>query len=396
MKIARRIGDLPTYLFAALGKKIAALQERGVDVIRLDIGSPDLAPPPEVIERLVEEARRADRHGYAGFYGIPEFRRAVADFYRRRFDVPVDPEREVLALIGSKEGIQHLPTAFVDPGGVVLVPDPGYPTYRNPAILVGAELYRMPLLREHGFLPDLGAIPEAVARRARVLWLNYPNNPTSALAPRAFLEEAVAFARHYDLLIAYDNPYSEIVWEGGPAPSILQIPGAREVAVEFNSLSKMANMAGWRVGMVVGNAQAVAALARVKTNADSGIFKPIQYAATVALALPERWHAQRNAIYAARRRVVTRALDRMNLWYAPYGATLYVWAEMPPAFTSSVAFTDRLLEATGVSLSPGAAFGPHGEGYVRISLVQPEARLEEAMERWERWLIGRSLGVEMK
>ncbi len=396
MKIAARIADLPTYVFAALGKRIAELRTRGVDVIRLDIGSPDLAPPDAVIERMVEETRRPDRHGYAGFYGIPPFRQAVADFYRRRFDVALDPEREVLALIGSKEGIQHLPTAFVDPGSVVLVPDPGYPTYRNPAILVGAELHRMPLLRERGFLPDLRAIPEAVARRARVLWLNYPNNPTSAIAPIEFLEEAVDFARHYDLLIAYDNPYSEIVWEGGPAPSILQVPGAREVAVEFNSLSKMANMAGWRVGMVVGNAEAIAALARVKTNADSGIFKPIQYAAAVALALPAEWHAERNAIYAERRRVVTRALDRMNLWYAPYGATLYVWAEIPPHFATSADFTAHLLEETGVSLSPGSAFGPHGEGYVRISLVQPVERLEEAMERWERWMIGDSLGIEVK
>ncbi len=396
MKVARRIDHVPTYVFAALGRKIATLQAQGVDVIRLDIGSPDLAPPPEVIERLVEESRRADRHGYAGFYGIPEFRQAIADFYRRRFQVTLDPEREILALIGSKEGIQHLPTAFVDPGEIVLVPDPGYPTYRTPALLVGAELYPLPLRRENAFLPDLRAIPEAIARRARVLWLNYPNNPTSAIAPRAFLEEAVAFARHYGLLIAYDNPYSEIVWGDQPAPSIFQIPGARDVAIEFNSLSKMANMAGWRVGMVVGNADAIAALARVKTNADSGIFKPIQYAAIVALAMPESWHRERNAIYAERRRIVTRALDRMNLWYAPYEATLYVWAETPPTFESSAAFTNGLLEATGVSLSPGSAFGEAGEGYVRISLVQPKARLEEAMERWERWMIGNSIGLKLQ
>ncbi|MGC9357920.1 MAG: aminotransferase class I/II-fold pyridoxal phosphate-dependent enzyme [Anaerolineae bacterium] len=395
MKLAQRIQELPTYIFAQLGKRIQALKAEGVDVIRLDIGSPDLAPPAEVVDVLEAAARRPDTHGYAGFYGDPCLRQAVARFYRRRFGVELDPETEILALIGSKEGIHHLPTAFVDPGSVVLVPDPGYPTYRVPALLVGGEIYRMPLLRENDFLPDLGAIPDEIAARARVLWLNYPNNPTSAVADLDFLKEAVAFARAHDILLAYDNPYSEISWEDGAPPSVLQVAGAKEIAVEFNSLSKMANMAGWRVGMVAGSAPAIAAIARVKTNTDTGIFRPIQEAAAVALELPEAWHQERNAIYARRRAVVTRALDRMNLWYAPYGATLYVWAEIPSGFTSSVDFAGTLLEEAGVSLPPGTAFGPNGEGYVRISLVQPEARLEEAMERWERWLMGRSLGVDL-
>jgi LL-diaminopimelate aminotransferase len=395
MKVAKRIQDLPTYVFAALGERVRALKEGGADVIRLDIGSPDLTPPGPVVGALEEAARRPEVHGYAGFYGDPGFRRAVAGYYGRRFGVDLDPRREVLALIGSKEGIHHLPTAMVDPGDVVLVPDPCYPAYVTPALLVGGEVHRMPLLRENGFLPDLDAVPEGVARRARVLWLNYPNNPTAAVADLEFLERAVAFARRHEILLAYDNPYSEVTWDGGAPPSVLQVPGAREVAVEFNSLSKSGNMAGWRVGMLVGNAEVVAAVARVKTNADTGIFRPLQEAGVVALNLPGAWHVERNEVYRRRRAVVTRALDRMNLWYAPYEATLYVWTEVPATFESSDAFAASLLEETGVSVSPGSAFGPSGEGYARISLVQSEERLEEAMERWERWVIGRALGIDV-
>ncbi len=395
MKIAQRVQQLPTYVFAAIGRQIQALQAQGVDVIRLDIGSPDLAPPSAVIQELCRQAAREDMHGYPNFYGLPVFREAVAAYYQRRFNVTLDPETEVLALIGSKEGIYHVPTAFTDPGSVVLVPDPGYPAYRNPAALAGAEVYLMPLLRENHFLPDLDAIPAEMLARARVLWLNYPNNPTAAVADLAFLERAVAFARQHDLLLAYDNPYAEIAWDGLQPPSILQIPGAREVALEFNSLSKMSNMAGWRVGMAVGNTEAVAALARVKTNTDTGIFKPLQYAAVAALNLPEHWLTERNAIYQRRRAIVTTTLDRMRIWYTPYGATLYVWAEVPPPFTTSALVTE-LLQETGISLSPGNAFGPHGEGYVRISLVQSEERLAEAMERWERWLVGKSLGIPLR
>jgi len=394
MKTAARMETLPTYIFAVIGERIAALKQEGVDVIRLDIGSPDLPPAPQVIDALEREARRHDTHGYAGFYGDPDFRAAIADYYARRFDVTLDPQRDVLALIGSKEGIQHLPTAFLDSGSVALVPDPGYPTYKNPARLVGAKLYRMPLLRENGFIPDLDAIPDEVLEKARVLWLNYPHNPTSAVAGLDFLEEAVAFARQHDLLLAYDNPYAEVTWSGEQPPSVLQVPGAKAVAVEFNSLSKMANMAGWRVGMVVGNEEAVAALARVKSNSDTGIFRPVQRAAAVALDLPDAWHDERNAVYQGRRSVVTLALDRMNLCYAPYQATLYVWAELPPNFSSSLEFTRRLLDDTGVSVAPGSAFGPGGEGYVRISLVQPAEQLEEAMERWERWTMSQALGMD--
>jgi len=384
MQIADRVNSLPTYVFAALGQRIRVLQTQGMDVIRCDIGSPDLPPPEPVVEALYRSARDPRKHGYASFYGSPSFRRAVAAYYQRRFGVVLDPETQVLALIGSKEGIYHLPTAFVDPGTVVLVPDPGYPTYRNPVRLVGGELFPMPLVEVNEWLPDLTAIPDGVLGRARVLWLNYPNNPTTAVAPLSFLEQAAAFACDHGLLLAYDNPYCDVTWGGYVAPSVLQVPGAMEVAVEFNSFSKSFNMAGWRVGMAVGSAEAVAALARLKTNADTGVFEAVQDAAAVALDTDPQWLSARNGEYRARRLVVTRALDRMGLSYARSPATLYVWAKLPQG-TASLEFAATLLEGAGVSVSPGAAFGDHGEGYVRITLCHPAGRLEEALARWEQW-----------
>ena len=386
MRLAQRLEDLPTYVFAALGKRIRALQAQGVDVIRCDIGSPDLPPPEPVVEALYRSAQNPRKHGYASFYGAPSFRAAVATYYGRRFGVELDPETEVVALIGSKEGIFHLPMAFVDPGTVALVPDPGYPTYRNAVYLVGGEVYPMPLMEERDWLPDLEAIPAETLARTRVMWLNYPNNPTTAVAPFSFLKQAVAFARAHGILLAYDNPYADTTWDGYVAPSVLQVEGAMEVAVEFNSFSKSHNMAGWRVGMVVGNQEAVAALARLKTNADTGIFEPIQDAAVVALDTDEEWVARRNEVYRERRQVVTAALDRMGLGYTPSPATLYVWVRLPEG-TRSAEFASELLEGAGVSVSPGAAFGDHGEGHVRITLGHPAGRLAEGMERWERWML---------
>lgn len=396
MQLAQRLQHLPTYVFAELAARAEKLRRAGQDVIRLDIGSPDLPAPPEVIATLEAASRRPEMHGYANYYGTPAYRQAIADFYARRFGVELDPRTEVLALIGSKEGIYHVPTAFVDPGTVALIPDPGYPTYGAATSLVGGEVFPLPLQRENNFLPELEAVPAPVLARARVLWLNYPNNPTAAVANPAFLERAVAFARKHNLLLVYDHAYSEIAWEKTPPPSVLQIPGAKEVAVEFNSLSKTFNMAGWRIGMAVGNAAAIAGLARVKTNADTGIFLPIQEAAVTALQLPATWIQNLNEIYRRRRKVVTDALERMNIWFTPAAATFYVWLEIPSHFSSSAAFATALLEATGVSLTPGAAFGAHGEGYARITLVQEEDQLVKAMERWERWLIGQSLQMELK
>jgi len=386
MHIAERLNNLPPYVFAIIGRRVRTAQERGVDVIRLDIGSPDLPPPPAVIETLYRSAQDPHNHGYGGFFGKPALRGAFVDYYGRRFGVELDPESEVLPLIGSKEGVFHLPMACVDPGDVVLVPDPGYPTYRVSTQLVGGELYLTPLLAKNGFLPDLDAIPGDVLARARVLWLNYPNNPTTATAPFSFLTEAVDFARAHNLLLAHDNPYAETAWDGYVPPSLLQVPGAMEVAVEFNSLSKTYNMAGWRVGVVVGNADVIGALTRLKTNVDSGIFRAVQDATITALSTTgEAWLVERNETYRARRRAVTAALDRMGLEYVSSSATLYVWARAPQGVTSA-RFTSDLLDGAGVSLSPGTAFGSQGEGYVRISLVQPVARLEEAMGRWERWM----------
>lgn len=385
MRIAERLNNLPTYVFASIGQRVRALQAQGVDVIRVDIGSPDLPPPQSVVDMLDRSARDVHKHGYPTFFGTPALRKSIVDYYGRRFGVELDPDTEVLPLIGSKEGIFHLPIAFVDPGTTVLVPDPGYPAYRNAVSLVGGELHCMPLVEENDWLPDLEGIPADVLDRARLMWLNYPNNPTTAVAPLAFLERAVAFARAHDILLAYDNPYADIAWDGYVAPSVLQVPGAMDVAVEFNSLSKVHNMAGWRVGMVVGSREAVAALARLKTNVDSGIFEPIQDAAAVALGTDEDWIARRNQIYRERRQVVTAALDRMGLAYTPSSATLYVWVRLPSG-SRSVEFASALLDETGVSISPGTAFGEHGEGYVRITLCHPAARLEEALERWKRWM----------
>ncbi|MBN1955681.1 MAG: aminotransferase class I/II-fold pyridoxal phosphate-dependent enzyme [Anaerolineae bacterium] len=387
MRTAKRLNNLPTYVFAAIGNRVRELKAAGIDVIRCDIGSPDMAPPQPVVEAMCHAVQQADKHGYSSFYGSPPYRQAVAKYYRRRFSVELDPETQTLALIGSKEGIYHLPTAFIDPGTVVLTPDPGYATYRNAIPLVGGEMFSMPLREENGWLPDLAAIPADVLERARILWLNYPNNPTTAVAPFSFLEQAVAFARQHGILLAYDNPYCEVTWDGYVAPSVLQVPGAVDVAIEFNSFSKSYNMAGWRIGMVVGNQEAIAALARLKTNADTGIFQAIQDAAIVALDTKDGWLVERNETYRQRRQVVTDGLDRMGLSYTKSPATLYVWANLP-AGAKSMDYTASLRDATGVSVCPGAALGPGGEGYVRITFCHPVDRLAEAMERWEKWMSG--------
>jgi len=380
MNVAQRIENLPPYVFARLGIRIRELMAEGKDVIRLDIGSPDLPPPEALIEVMYTSARNPRHHGYAGYNGTPELRQAVATYYQRRFGVTLDPGKEIVALIGSKEGIANVALAFVDPGGTVLVPDPGYPTYTMGTLLAGGVPYRMPLLAENGFLPDLGAVPEEVARAATMMWLNYPNNPTGATAPLSFLEEAVAFARRYELLICHDNPYCDITFDGYVAPSLLEVPGAKEVALEFNSLSKTYNMAGWRVGMAVGSAKAVEALSRTKTNIDSGIFLPLQDAAVAALAGDQSWLAERNEIYRQRRDLILAALGELGVEASKPQASLYVWARTPSG-VGSEALAKYLLEEAAVSVVPGTVFGPNGEGWLRISLGMDTARIEEAMER---------------
>ncbi len=384
MKAADRVENLPSYAFATLGRRIRDLAAQGKDIIRLDIGSPDLPPPDFVIEALYRSAHDPSRHGYGGYYGIPELRRAIAVYYERRFGVSLNPEKEVAPLIGSKEGIANVALAFVDPGQVVLVPDPGYPTYALGTRLAGGLPFQVPLLAENDFLPDLEAIPRDVVRSARILWLNYPNNPTGAATKLEFFERVVNWARRYDLLVCHDNPYCDVTFDGYVAPSLLQVPGAMDVALEFNSLSKTYNMAGWRVGMAVGNADAVGALARTKTNIDSGIFLPIQDAAVQVLTADQSWLAERNEIYRDRRDLILESLQEIGLQANRPLASLYVWARVPAGY-SSAELTTRLLEEVGVSITPGSVFGSHGEGYVRISLGMSTDRIREAMDRLKRF-----------
>jgi LL-diaminopimelate aminotransferase len=385
MKRALRLRAMPPYPFARWSESVAAVVRGGRDVIRLDVGNPDLPPPDAVVEALCRSAQQPGHHGYPGYRGLPALRQAMVDYYRRRFGVALDPERQVLPLIGSKEGIYNLALACLDPGDGVLVPDPGYAAYALSAALAGAEVCTFPLLPERNYLPDLEAIPPDVVRRAALLWLNYPNNPTGATAGLDFFTRAVAYARRHDLLLCHDAPYCDVGYDGYAAPSLLQVPGAADVAVEFNSLSKTANMAGWRLGMAVGNAAALDALAQVKSNVDSGLFRPLQEAAVQALAVDAGWIERRNALYQERLEILLAALARVGMAARRPRASLYVWAPVPAGWASE-AFALALLKETGVVLAPGPFFGPAGEGYVRLSVTAPTARLREAMARLEEWL----------
>jgi LL-diaminopimelate aminotransferase len=380
---ARRIAELPPYLFAEVDRRIAEKRAQGHDVISLGIGDPDLPTPEHIVRALEETAEQPANHRYPDYYGLRELRVAIAEWYAGRFGVALDADAEVLPLIGSKEGIAHLATAWVDPGDLVLVPDPGYPVYSIGTMLANGEVYWLPLRADHGFLPDLKAIPADVARRARVLWIGYPNNPTAAVAPLEFFRDVVDFAWEHGILVCHDNAYSEVAYDGYRAPSFLQVDGAREIGIEFHSLSKTYNMTGWRIGMVVGNRTAIEALGRVKTNVDSGIFQPVQYAGIAALRGDQTWLAGRNLHYQRRRDAVLATLSRIGLAAPTPRASLYVWGPVP-AGTKSVDFSLRLLDETAVWITPGVGFGPAGEGYFRISLTTPDDRLEEALARLER------------
>lgn len=382
--LAQRLANLPPYVFAGLEKRISQMIANGRDVIRLDIGSPDQPPAPFIIESLYRSAQDETHHGYAGYFGTPQLRQAMADYYDRRFGVRLDPKTQVLPLIGSKEGIFNLAWAYVDHGDVVLVPDPGYPTYTAGALLAGGQVVNVPLLAERNWQPDLQAIPSDVLARTKIMWLNYPNNPTTACASLEFFGQAIEFARQHGFLLVHDNPYADVTFDGYVAPSLLQVPGAAEVAIEFNSLSKSHNMGGWRVGMAMGNAEAVSALSRLKTNIDSGIFRAIQDASVDALSGAQEWLSERNAVYAHRRDIVLAAVSQAGMQAAVPKATIYVWARIPAGFASSAEFCDKLLDTVGVSITPGPAFGAQGEGYVRISLGQKTERIVEAMERLKR------------
>jgi LL-diaminopimelate aminotransferase len=384
MNFAHRVQELPPYLFVEISKQIAAKRAQGVDIISFGIGDPDLPTPPHILEALIEASRDPANHRYPETEGLPELRQAMAAWYERRFGVALDPDREVVPLIGSKEGLGHIPLCFIDPGDVALVPDPGYPVYPVSVQLAGGDVYDVPLSEERDFIPDLAAIPVDVASRAKLLWLNYPNNPTGAVAGMDFFERAVAFAKRFDVPLVHDLAYSEVAYDEYEPPSVLQVPGARDVAIEVNSLSKSYNMTGWRIGMAVGNPEMIDALSRVKSNLDSGIPQAIQRMAIAALDGPQDCIDEHNRIYQRRRDRLVEVLRGVGLRVSPPNASLYLWAGLPQGI-GSMEFAGRLLEDTGVVVTPGIGYGKRGEGYVRLSVTVPDDRLEEGARRLADW-----------
>jgi LL-diaminopimelate aminotransferase len=386
-KPSQRMEKLGPYLFSAIGAKVRELKAKGIQVISLGIGDPDVpTPDPIVLEliRSVTDVNDPDRFRYGSDWPLDVFPKAVAEYYRKRFGVEVDHQSEVVPLIGSKEGIAHIALCYLDPGDVALVPEPGYPVYKIGALLTLAESYSMPLLPEKNWTPVFSAIPSDVLKRAKLLWLNYPNNPTAACVTLEFFEEAVAFAKEHGLLICHDAAYVDITYDGYVAPSILQVPGAKEVAIEFGSLSKPFAMTGWRIGWAVGNPEAVRFLATVKDNIDSGIFRPIQRAGAKALQL---WCQDPSIIrpvvdtYQRRRDFVLKALKEAGIQASTPKGSLYIWAPIPDGFSNSQEFATFLLERAHVAVTPGGGYGPAGEGYFRVSFTYPDSVIAEAMER---------------
>ena len=380
MQLSNLMNSLPPYHFASAKQKIADRAASGIDVISLAMGDPDLPAPAAVIERLCRSLQDTENHRYPEYRGLRALHEAIAIWFEDRFGVQLTPEQDILPLLGSKEGLAYAATAVLNAGDIALIPDPYYPVYVSGTRATGAEPYTLPLTEAHRYLPDLENIPADILKRARVLWLNYPNNPTAACADRRFFEQAIDFARRHNIVIIHDMAYAEVYFDEFRPLSILQIPGARDVAVELHSLSKTYNMAGFRVGMLVGNPTLVDAVGRLKSNIDSGMFRPIQYAAIEALQLPPSWLAERNAIYQRRRDMLVDGCNALGLTSQKTRAGLYVWAHVPQG-SSSRDFTDWLFDQTGVFLTPGTNFGPGGEGYLRISMTAPEERIREALRR---------------
>jgi len=380
---AKRIEQIPPYLFAEIDKKKQEMRQKGMDLIDLGIGDPDLPTPKPIIERLKKAAEDPRNHRYPSYEGMIEFRTAVAKWYERRFRVKLDPKTEVLSLIGSKEGIAHIPLAFVNPEDYVLIPNPGYPVFRVSTLFAGGTPYFFSLRKENAFLPNLSEIPKGVAEKAKLLFINYPNNPTSAVAERPFFEEVVAFARQYQIVVCHDAAYSEIAFDGYQPLSFLGVNGGKEVGIEFHSLSKTFNMTGWRIGFAVGHSEILSGLGRVKTNVDSGLFQAIQEAGTEALnhfntPLPEIIK-----IYERRRDVMVGGLKEIGLEVEKPKATFYLWIQVPKGY-SSAQFATLLLEQAGIVATPGNGFGEAGEGYIRMALTVDETRLKEAIKRLKR------------
>ena len=386
MKFSDRLGKLAPYPFVEISRIIAAKRAAGVDVVTFGIGDPDLPTPQPIIDRLLEASQHAPNHRYPETDGLPELRRAIAYWYEHRFGVQLDPDKEVLPLIGAKEGIGHAAFCFLDPGDVALVPDPAYPVYRVGTMFANAESHVMPLYERNGWLPELDAIPSDVARAARVMWLNYPNNPTSAVATEEDFAAAIAFCRENDIALLHDAAYSEVGYDGYRAASFLQVDGAREIGLEFHSLSKTYNMTGWRIGMAVGNAAMVQALFQIKANLDSGIPQAVQEMAMEALTGPQDSVAENVAVYQWRRDRVIRALTKLGLRAPVPRASLYVWASVPEGYTSAQ-FAARLLEDIDIVVTPGSSYGRHGEGYIRLSLTTPDSQVEKGCQRLEAWRV---------
>ncbi len=382
MKPSRRLDRIPPYLFAELERKVTAKRAAGIDVISLGIGDPDQPTPALVVDAMREAVARPETHRYPSNRGRPDFREAVAEFYVRRFGVTLDPATEVMAAIGAKECIFNLNVAFLDPGDAALSADPGYPVYTGGPLIAGADPVLMPLLPENGFVPDLSAISADDRARARLMFFNYPNNPTGAIVRDAFFDDVVEYVRGTDILAVHDNAYSETVYDGYRAPSFLATPGAKDVGVEVFSWSKGYNMTGWRCAAIVGNAEAIEHFWRLKTNVDSGLFEAVQLAGIAALSpAADGAKQEMNALYARRRDLVVDALRAIDVDVTPPRGTIYIWAPVPPGFDSAAAYCEHVLEEAAVVISPGGAYGPNGEGFFRISLTTPDDRLLEAVER---------------
>jgi LL-diaminopimelate aminotransferase len=382
MRFAKRLGQVPPYLFAELERKIAAKQAEGIDVISLGIGDPDLPTPATVVEAAAAAMRDPGTHRYPTNHGTTEFREAAAGFYRDRFGVELDPDGEVIPVLGGKEAVGHVAMVCLEPGDVCLSPEPGYPPYTSGPVFSGAEVHYLPLTEENGFFPALDAIPDDVAARANLLYLDYPNNPTGAIVQEGAFDDAVAFARRHDLIVVHDNAYSEVTFDGYVAPSFLETPGAKEVGVEIFSLSKGWNMTGWRAGLIAGNAEVVERFRQLKSNLDSGLFEAVQHAAAVALTEEREFPRQMSEVYARRRDLLVEALAQIGLDVEPPKATPYFWVQVPAGHTSA-SFASLVLDEANVIVSPGPSYGPSGEGFVRLSLTVPDERLEEAVRRIE-------------
>jgi LL-diaminopimelate aminotransferase len=381
--LSRRIKDLPPYLFAELDRKKEEVRARGVDIIDLGVGDPDRPTPKHIVNRMKRETAVPANHQYPSYEGLLSFRSAAANWYRQRFGVSLDPSSEVVTLIGSKEGIAHFPLAFVNPGDGVLVPDPGYPVYHIATMFAGGRSHFMPLLRENGFLPDLDRVPRPVLAKAKILFLNYPNNPTSAVADRKFYRKVLGFAEEHDLIVAHDVAYTEIYFDAKKPMSILELPGAKKRCIEFHSLSKTYNMTGWRIGFAVGNPELVAGIGKVKTNVDSGVFQAVQGAGIEALASGDEITGAIRRTYRERRDILVPGLRALGLDPVEPRATFYVWIPVPKGY-SSASFCSHLLEEAGIVTTPGNGFGKGGEGYIRIALTKEKVRIREALSRMQK------------